>query len=221
MKEIVVYVHGKGGSAQEAEHYNALFPDREVIGFDYRAQAPWEATEEFPGFFAALRKRCEKLTLAANSIGAFYSLSSLDEKLVDTAYFISPVVDMEQLICNMMQWAGVSEFELAEKLEIPTTFGETLSWKYLCYVREHPISWKIPTHILYGENDNLTSKETIKAFAEKINAELTVMPSGEHWFHTKEQLQFLDNWILKNQPMLLERRSQCRSGIHFKRCKVF
>ena len=45
MKEIVVYVHGKGGSAQEAEHYNALFPDREVIGFDYRAQAPWEATE--------------------------------------------------------------------------------------------------------------------------------------------------------------------------------
>lgn len=86
---------------------------------------------------------------------------------MDTAYFISPVVDMEQLICNMMQWAGVSEFELAEKLEIPTTFGETLSWKYLCYVREHPISWKIPTHILYGENDNLTSKETIKAFAEK------------------------------------------------------
>ena len=167
MKEIVVYVHGKGGSAQEAEHYKTLFSDCEVIGFDYRAQAPWEATEEFPGFFAALRKRCEKLTLVANSIGAFFSLSSLDEKLVDTAYFISPVVDMEQLICNMMQWAGVSESELAEKLEIPTTFGETLSWKYLCYVREHPISWKVPTHILYGENDNLTSKETIKAFAEK------------------------------------------------------
>ena len=88
MKEIVVYVHGKGGSAQEAEHYKTLFSDCEVIGFDYRAQAPWEATEEFPGFFAALRKRCEKLTLAANSIGAFFSLSSLDEKLVDTAHFI-------------------------------------------------------------------------------------------------------------------------------------
>ena len=61
MKEIVVYVHGKGGSAQEAEHYKALFPDCGVIGFDYRAQAPWEATEEFPGFFAALRKRCESI----------------------------------------------------------------------------------------------------------------------------------------------------------------
>ena len=150
MEEIVVYVHGKGGSAQEAEHYKALFPNCEVIGFDYHAQSPWEATEEFSGFFTAVRKRCGKLTLVANSIGAFLSLSSLNKKLVDTAYFISPVVDMEQLICNMMQWADVSEAELAEKLEIPTTFGETLSWKYLCYVREHPVSWKIPTRILYN-----------------------------------------------------------------------
>lgn len=195
MKEIVVYVHGKGGSAQEAGHYKALFPDCEVIGFDYHAQTPWEAKEEFPGFFAALRKRCEELILVANSIGAFFSLLSLDEKLVDIAYFISPVVDMEQLICNMMLWAGVSEAELAEKQKIPTEFGETLSWKYLCYVRKHPISWKIPTRILYGENDNLTSMETIKAFAEKINAELTIMPGGEHWFHTDEQMQFLDDWI--------------------------
>ena len=200
MEEIVVYVHGKGGSAQEAEHYKALFPDCEVIGFDYHAQSPWEATEEFSGFFTAVRKRCGKLTLVANSIGAFLSLSSLNEKLVDTACFISPVVDMEQLICNMMQWADVSEAELAEKQEISTTFGETLSWKYLCYVREHPISWKIPTRILYGEKDALTSMETIKAFAEKNNAELTVMPGGEHWFHTKEQMQFLDNWIKNRRP---------------------
>lgn len=107
---------------------------------------------------------------------------------------------MEQLICNMMQWANVSEAELAEKLEISTTFGETLSWKYLCYVREHPISWKIPTRILYGEKDALTSMETIKAFAEKNNAELTVMPGGEHWFHTKEQMQFLDYWIKNRRP---------------------
>ena len=38
MKEIVIYVHGKGGSAAEAGHYRPLFPDAEVVGFDYRAQ---------------------------------------------------------------------------------------------------------------------------------------------------------------------------------------
>ena len=52
MKNIVIYVHGKGGSAAEAEHYRQLFPDSEVIGFDYHAQTPWEAKEEFPEFFA-------------------------------------------------------------------------------------------------------------------------------------------------------------------------
>lgn len=33
MKEIVIYVHGKGGSAAETGHYRSLFPDAEVVGF--------------------------------------------------------------------------------------------------------------------------------------------------------------------------------------------
>ena len=79
MKHIVVYVHGNGGSPAEAEHYKSLFPDSEVIGFDYRAQTPWEAREEFPRFFAAQRAHCGRLTLIANSIGAYFSLLSLPD----------------------------------------------------------------------------------------------------------------------------------------------
>lgn len=194
MKRIVVYVHGKGGSAAEAGHYVPLFPGCEVIGFDYCAQTPWEAKEEFPQVFAELRRRCDRLTLISNSIGAFFSLSSLDG-LVDDTYLISPVVDMEKLIGDMMTWANVTEQRLEERREIATDFGETLSWRYLCYVREHPVEWRVPTRILYGERDNLTSKETISAFAERVGAELTVMPGGEHWFHTAEQMRFLDVWI--------------------------
>ena len=195
MKGLIVYVHGKGGSAGEAEHYKILFPRHEVIGFDYRSQTPWDAKEEFFTFFAEKKKQCTHLTLIANSIGAYFALTSLDETLVDRAYFISLIVDMETLICNMMQWSGVTEQELAEKQEIPTNFGETLSWEYLCYVRKHPIIWNVPTCILYGEHDNLTSIETISAFAKRHHADLTVMPNGEHWFHTEEQMQFLDEWI--------------------------
>mgnify|MGYP002519216230 CR=1 FL=1 len=29
-----------------------------------------------------------------------------------------------------------------------------------------------------------------------------------YWFHTKEQMQFLDNWILKNRSMLREKDKQ-------------
>lgn len=199
MKNIVIYVYGKGGSAQEAEHYGTLFPDAEVVGFDYRAQTPWEAKEEFLRFFAGQRERCGSLVLVANSIGAYFSMCASAETLIDRAYFISPIVDMEKLICKMMAWAGVTEQELAEKSEIPTEFGETLSWNYLCYVREHPLHWRVPTCILYGGRDSLTSPETVTAFAERTGAELKVMPDGEHWFHTQRQLQFLDSWITSRE----------------------
>ncbi len=166
----------------------------EVIGFDYRSQTPWEAKKEFFAFFAE-KKQCKHLILIANSIGAYFALSSLDQTMVDRAYFISPIVDMENLICNMMQWSDVTEQKLAEKREIATNFGETLSWAYLCYVRKHPIIWNVPTCILYGEHDNLTSIETVSAFAAQHHADLTVMPDGEHWFYTEEQMQFLDHWV--------------------------
>ena len=41
------------------------------------------------------------------------------------------------------------------------------------------------------------SIETITDFANKHQATLTVMEGGEHWFHTEEQMVFLDNWIEK------------------------
>lgn len=195
MEHLVIYVHGKGGSADEAEHYAPLFPGCEVVGFGYRSQTPWDARDEFPRFFEHLRADCDSLTLIANSIGAFFSMTSLSARHADRALFISPVVDMEDLILNMMSWANVTEDELRARKEIKTDFGETLSWDWLCDVRTHPIQWTVPTRILYGDRDNLSSPETMSAFAARINAPLTVMPGGEHWFHTPEQMAFLDNWI--------------------------
>ena len=195
MKQLIVYVHGQGGAANEADHYRPLFEGREVVGFDYGAQTPWEAREEFPRFFDSLRAECDALVLIANSIGAFFSMTSLSAKHVDRALFISPVVDMEALIAGMMARANVSEEELRTRGEIKTDSGETLSWDWLCDVRSHPLRWTVPTRILYGERDFLTPFETMSRFAARIGAPLTVMPGGEHWFHTPEQMAFLDAWI--------------------------
>lgn len=195
MQKAVIYIHGRGGDAAEAAHYQPLFPQRDVIGFAYAARSPWEARAEFPAFFGAVSRQYRAVSLIANSIGAFFAMHALPDKAIEQAYFISPVVDMEALIESMMAQAGVTEAALRDQGEIETTFGETLSWEYLSYVRSHPIAWPIPTRILYGAGDQLTSYETIAAFARKTSASLTIMPSGEHWFHTKEQMAFLDNWI--------------------------
>ena len=123
-------------------------------------------------------------------------MCALEEKNISEAMFISPIVDMEKLIKDMMTWADIGEEELQERGTIPTGFGETLSWEYLLYVKNNPIEWHIPTSILYGGKDNLTSLLTISEFSKEIGAKLTVMEEGEHWFHTVEQMEFLDNWIL-------------------------
>lgn len=195
MKKLVIYVHGKGGTAEEAKHYRTLFVESDVIGFDYKSQNPWEAKREFSDFYDLHSKEYNSVILVANSIGAFFSMHALAEKNISKALFISPISNMEKLITNMMIWSNVTEEELCRKKEISTGFGETLSWEYLCYVRKHPIKWNIPTCILYGANDNLTSLETVSEFAEQIGASLTIMNDGEHWFHTNEQMEFLDNWI--------------------------
>ena len=195
MKNLVIYVHGKGGTAEEAKHYQSLLAESDVIGFDYKSQYPWEAKNEFPDFYDLHSKGYDSVVLVANSIGAFFSMNALAEKKISKALFISPVVNMERLIMDMMIWSNVTEDELCSKKEISTVFGETLSWEYLRYVRKNPIKWNIPTCILYGANDNLTSIETVSVFAEQTGAILTVMKDGEHWFHTDKQMEYLDNWI--------------------------
>ncbi len=195
MNKAVVYIHGKGGSADEAGRYEPLFEGYEVIGLDHQSQTPWEAEKEFPAIFDKLEERYEKIVLIANSIGAHLALYALAKRKIEQAFFISPIVDMEKLILDMMSYAKISEERLKEEKEIETSFGETLSYEYLSYVREHPICWTIPTVIFYGEKDELTSLEMIESFAEKTGAKLRVMENGEHWFHTAEQLAFIDRGI--------------------------
>ena len=196
MKELVIYIHGKGGSADEAKRYEALFPHCEVLGLDYKADTPWEAKDEFSAFFASLKEKYGVITLIANSIGAYFSMCASHDGYIDKAYFISPVVDMAGLIENMMKASGVSENELKEKGVIVD-----LSWEYYSFVLKNPISWKAPTEIIYGSKDNLQSYETVSAFASRHGAGLTVMNGGEHWFHTEEQMRFLDRWLLEKEKI--------------------
>lgn len=192
---LVIYIHGKGGSQDESEHYKMLFRNSDVIGLDYKTFNPWDTGKEIRTAIENYKLKYDNITLIANSIGAFFSMNAGIDELIQKAYFISPIVDMEKLIFDMMRWANVTEDELKEKRIIHTDFGEDLSWDYLCYVREHKIKWNVPTRILYGSNDNLTSFETINDFAKKHKAILTVMENGEHWFHTNEQMKFLDDFI--------------------------
>lgn len=197
MKRAILYIHGKGGSAAEADRFRAICPGFDVLGVDYRGELPWEAAPQIAAAYDEARRQYDHIVLLANSIGAYFAMLALGDQAPDRALFVSPVLDMERLILDMMSWAGVSEQALCERGEVPTDFGETLSWEYLSYVREHPIAWQAPTEILYAGGDHLVSRQSVERFAAEHGAGLTVLEDGEHWFHTKAQLAFLDNWVKK------------------------
>lgn len=142
MKNAVIYVHGKGGNAEEADHYKQFFDDSfEIIGFDYKSLNPWDAKIEFRNYFHSIISKYNKIYLIANSIGAYFSLIFLFDMPIEKAMLISPIVDMESIILNMMKCENVTEDELMLEKEIETSFGESLSWEYLSYVRSKNIYW--------------------------------------------------------------------------------
>ena len=72
----------------------------------------------------------------------------------------------------------MTEEQLHRAGEIPTDLGETLSWPYLCWVREHPLHWHGRTQVLYGDRDALTSRTMIERFRQESGAHLTIMEGG-------------------------------------------
>ena len=69
MDKAVIYIHGKGGNAEEAIHYKPLFSNCEVIGLDYTAQFPWEAKEEFPSLFNSIYRNYKMCVGISHIIG--------------------------------------------------------------------------------------------------------------------------------------------------------
>ncbi len=145
------------------------------------------------------KSNAKSISLMANSMGAYFSLLAYKNEPLKQSLFLSPVVNMERIIHNMMNWFNISEEQLYEKQEIPTPIGQTLYWDYYQYVKNNPINkWNIPTSILYGKNDNLCEFDFVSSFAKRFDAKLEISDTSEHYFHTKEDIQIYQNWLMTN-----------------------
>lgn len=207
-KQVFVYVHGKCGCKEEAEAFAGNVTSRgyQVLAMDLpghghrKAEAerfvPWEVAPELGRIYDAIRESYEAVSLYAGSIGAYFSLLGFPEGAFRRVLLAAPVLDMERLICRMMEWASVTPKQLESEGEIPVDFGDPISWRYYQYAREHPVSHSLgPTAVLYPQRDHLTERETAERFSNRFGARLTVMPDAGHFLHTQEQLAALQKWI--------------------------
>ena len=88
MKELVLYIHGKGGCAAESEHYKLLFPECIVAGLDYQTFTPWETGKEIREAVTKMNAEYDRITLIANSIGAFFSMNAGIDAMIRALKFI-------------------------------------------------------------------------------------------------------------------------------------
>ena len=205
-RKVYLYVHGKNGCKEEAERFanTACSAGWQVLAIDLPEHGarkdrpeqllPWAVVPEIQAVYARMQPVWPHIRLYGVSIGAWLAMQALRAEKLEKALLVSPVVDMETLILSMMQGAHVTEEQLKAAGEIPTEMGETLSWPYLCWVREHLLLWHTPTQVLYGDKDALTSRAVMERFRRQSGAHLTIMEDGEHWFHTSVQMAAVQTW---------------------------
>lgn len=207
---IYIYVHGKNASKEEANTFaeKAVKKGFQVISFDLPAHGErinenypcvvWNGVRDLNSIGAYVQQGWDDIYLFGSSLGAYFSLLAFNDMPLKKCLFLSPLLDMERLLQNMMKRFGINEETLKERRELQTPIGETLNWDYYCYARDNPIEkWNIPTAILYGSEDNLTEREIVEDFTKRFACDLTILDGGEHWFHTEQQLAFLDKWLDK------------------------
>ncbi len=160
---------------------------------------PENCVSDLMAVYQYARSLSEHISFFGCSMGVYFGLLAFHGLPIEQSLFLSPVVNMERIIDDLMTSFQVSERSLREKQEIVLPIGIMLYWDYYCYVKTHPITtWDVPTVILYGTNDDMTPWDELSAFAEKNSAAVDRVENGEHYFHTEEQLGSLRNWLKKS-----------------------
>lgn len=181
-ESVYFFVHGQSGYKEEAIDFAkiACQDGWQVVGIDLPKHGerkneqvellPWNVIPELTAVIKYLKENWKHISIRATSIGAWFCMLSFAEEPIENSLFVSPILDMEQLIKDMMQWASVSEEQLETEKEIQTDFGETLSWRYYTFAKQHPIqNWRSATYILYGNKDHLTQRHTVDKFVKNFS----------------------------------------------------
>lgn len=109
---------------------------------------------------------------------------------------MSPVVDLIELTHQMLENDSRTIEDVMIQNEITLSNGIVVRYEDYQYLRDHQVS-KItfPLSILYGLNDKLISYRSIEKFISKHDCECIISDKSKHYFHTKEDMIQIDQWL--------------------------
>ena len=198
-EKVFLFVHGLHGRKEEALGFAEVAVPKgyQVLGIDLPVERseqrepssslewpsrdgrrksqrkPWEVLPLLNEVRDYLYENWQSVSVRANSIGSWFSLLAFQNMKVEQALLVSPILDMKKFI------------ELMPKHE-----DDYYEW----VVNNLITCWDTPTYILRPEVDLIVSDTVGRDFISHHQCQLTIMPNGEHWFHTPEQIAFLKAW---------------------------
>lgn len=174
--KVFLFVHGLHGRKEEALAFAEVAVPKgyQILSIDLPVERePWEVLPRLNEVRDFLYENWKNVSVRANSIGSWFSLLAFQNMKVEQALFVSPILDMKKFIELMPQRED----------------------DYYEWVVNHPITrWDASTYILRPAVDPVVSEEVGRDFINQHQWQVTLMPDGEHWFHTPEQLAFLKEW---------------------------
>ena len=193
---VVIYIHGMFGTSKEIEDYSYI-KGYDLKGLDYEDGNPYDIEDVIRDKFFELIKGYKDVIVIANSVGAFYTYEYLNDFNIKQAFFISPIINMFQIIVDLMTKYKISEEQLKKERYIKLENGTTLSYDFYEKLKHRTDNWKVPTEVLYGSKDETVKTNDVIDFIANHNARLTIKNGAHHYFHTKKEKEFIKNWILK------------------------
>ena len=206
-EKLFIHVHGKMSRKEYAEGFASVAGEKgfQTLSFDLPRHGERAGLPDLCDLRTGVRDlnriadyafaHWSRVSLFACSLGAHFSLHAYPERKLEKCLFQSPIVDMRWLAEHMMLWSGVTPEQLRREKRIDTPI-DTLRWEDYRYILSHPVdTWPFPTSILYAGEDNLQPEASVRAFAQKFHAALTVAEHSRHPFMEPEDQPVVEEWI--------------------------
>lgn len=155
-----------------------------------------KAVADIRSIFSWGKARYSDIGLFACSIGVTFGMIACENECLTQAYFLSPVVNLEQLVLQMMDDEGIDEAQLRVKEFIISPSGSIYHIDYLNFLRQHhTLNWNVQTHILTGEQDPISEVSQVQLFASLYHATFDIVEGAEHYFNRFEEINCFRLWL--------------------------
>lgn len=158
------------------------------------------ANPEIKAFAQLARSQSTEVGLLASSIGAYFSLCDTPAGTFECAWLVSPLIDLEYYIRDVMAEYSVTDEQLEAETVINTPRA-VLEWPYLRFVEEHPAKLDIPSWTIRGDQDEMVPLDSLSRFVNAPGVELVQIEGGQHFLGQPPHLDMVITWFEEHYPV--------------------